>query len=165
MDIFQKSIIDDSITHLEALLDSGVLISENWGKPIFRSTFLDVIVTLRNLLGQLDDCKLRVDFKDDIVLSEKIGDISDLVVFIRNAFCHPKSPENVYKQGDTVKLVYFFNISNEKDGDICFYFGTHQIFLKRHIVRAFEEAKKKVKYEKRKSPQEILDSLKENKDE
>ena len=57
-------------------------------------------------------------------------------------------------------MIYFFNISGEEDGDLGFLFGRQKIFLRKHIVRAFDEAKEKLDYEKRKSPQEILDSLK-----
>jgi len=160
MDFFTKELIDDSITHLEDLLNSGILKSENWRKPIFRSTFLDVIVTLRNLMGQLNKIGFRIDFDDDVIQSENVKDVTELVKFIRDAICHPDSFNNIYKHGNSGKIVFFFNISNEKDGDLCFYFGPQKIYLKRHIVRAFEEAKEKLNYEKRKSPQEILDSLK-----
>lgn len=35
-------------------------------------------------------------------------------------------------------------IKSEFDDDVCFFFGTQKIYFKRHILRAFEEAKQKL---------------------
>ena len=33
-------------------------------------------------------------------------------------------------------------IGSDYDDDVCFWFGTNKLYLKRHILRAFEEAKR-----------------------
>ena len=37
-----------------------------------------------------------------------------------------------------------FEQASKYQDDICFFFGSHGIYMRRHIVRAFEEAKAKL---------------------
>jgi hypothetical protein len=75
---------------------------------------------------------------------------------VRDALCHPDSDNHGNESGNVkstfnvafgkVNLMKLgdFKQSTKYDDDICFFFGSHGIYLKRHIVRASEEAKGKL---------------------
>ena len=98
------------------------------------------------------------DFDDascvcDVQQRHRVSDVSDLIKYVRDALCHPDSP-NHYIEQDNIKAIFNvafgkvnlmkigdFEQSSEYPDDICFFFGSQRIYLKRHVKRAFEEAK------------------------
>lgn len=80
-------------------------------------------------------------------------DISDLIKFVRDALCHPDS-DNHYIEAGNIKSTFNvafskvnimkigdFEQASKYEDDTCFFFASHGVYLRRHIVRAFEEAK------------------------
>ena len=98
----------------------------------------------------------RICFVDDIVKTNEIQDISDVIKYVRDALCHLDSDNHYVEQGNikaSYNVVYgkwrLLKIGNSEqasdyDDDVCFFFGSQKIYLKRHILRAFEEAKAKL---------------------
>jgi hypothetical protein len=98
----------------------------------------------------------RIDFDDDVVKTDEIEDVTDLIKYVRDALCHLDS-DNHYLETGNIKASYniaygkvnllsigeFKQISDYED-DVCFFFGSQKIYLKRHIVKAFEIAKDKL---------------------
>ncbi|URR00428.1 hypothetical protein LOC50_14445 [Pseudoalteromonas sp. SCSIO 43095] len=98
----------------------------------------------------------RIDFKDDVLIEGKIKDVSDLIKYVRDALCHPDS-DNHYIEKNNIKSSFNvafgkctlmkmddFEQSSKYDDDVCFFFGSKSIYLKRHIIRAHQEAKEKL---------------------
>jgi hypothetical protein len=57
----------------------------------------------------------------------------------------PKEGRVTVAYGKT-NVGYFNGVSVQADydDDVCFFFGVHKLYLKRHIIRAFEEAQEKL---------------------
>lgn len=99
-----------------------------------------------------DKFGLRINFVDDVKQTEKIKDVTDLIKYVRDALCHPDSENHYIETGikatfnvafGKVRLLKIgdFEQYSEYPDDICFFFGSQGIYLQRHVVRAFKEAK------------------------
>jgi hypothetical protein len=98
----------------------------------------------------------KIDFTDDINITPSlVSNISDAVRVVRDAVCHLDSHKNFMSPDAKISFfptygqfgpITLDEAGNEKGfakyaDDVCFFYGTQQLYLKRHIVRAFEEAK------------------------
>ncbi len=123
---------------------------------LFRAAFIELLIALRDLMYKSEKFSTRIAFVDDVKRTEKINDVSDLITYVRDALCHPDS-ENHYIEAGNIKSTFNvafgkvkvlkmgdFEQSSQYQDDICFFFGSQGIYLKRHIMRAFEEAKCKL---------------------
>ena len=153
MDFFDKSEVDDDIRRIDALLASGIFDDRNAASPLVRSAFIEVLICLRDLIYKAQKYARRIDFLDDVTVRDDVKDVTSLIKFVRDAMCHFDSdnhylePGNIkasfnvqYGRGCVVKIGEFEQ-SNPYDDDVCFFFGSQRIFLRRHIVRAFAESK------------------------
>ena len=98
----------------------------------------------------------RIAFADDVLTTPQVNDVSALIKYVRDALCHPDSDNHYIEKGNIMSTfnVCFgkgvllktpdFEQSSPYSDDICFFFGSQRILLKRHIVRAYEEAKGKL---------------------
>ncbi len=157
MDFFTKSDIESAITRINELLSCGIFEPQSSQSVLFRAAFIELLITLRDLMYKTEKYSSRISFDNDIKKTEKIKDVSDLIKYVRDALCHPDS-ENHYIEVGNIKSTFNvafgkanllrigdFEQSSEYDDDICFFFGSQGVYLKRHILRAFEEAKSKLK--------------------
>ena len=150
-DFFVKTDIERNIRRVTELLDTEALNSPN----VFQeSVLIEVMVKLHDLLQTLSQLGYRINFTEDVVE----GDVTDLVSKIRNLACHSESEGHFLDKEHHVKFT--FNVSYGKgnlaiingreltsdyDDDVCFFFGEQKIYLKRHILRALQEAQEKYK--------------------
>jgi hypothetical protein len=153
IDSFAKDEIMEDIQRIEELLNSEIFLPKNSGNIFVRSAFIDMLVCLRDLISKSEKYSSRIDFDDDIIKTDKIKNISDTIRYIRDAVCHlhvnrysnkrnvRASYNIIYGKGSLMKVGGFAQYSNYKD-DVCFFFGEQKVYLRRHIIKAFEEAKK-----------------------
>jgi hypothetical protein len=154
IDFHTKSDIDSAIKRIDELLSCGIFNSGNSGNVLFRAAFIEMLIALRDLMYKSEKFSSRISFEDDVPKSEKVKDVSDLIKYVRDALCHPDS-NNHYIEVGNIKAT--FNVAFGKcnlmkigefeqkslyQDDICFFFGSMGIYLNRHIVRAYQEAKK-----------------------
>lgn len=153
VDFFVKQQIFSNLQDVTALINTGVFDAQVL-RPFQEPVFVSLIIKLNDLLQKL--CKLshRVNFTEDI----SHGDVTDLVNKIRNAICHIDSDENILDKGSQLKFVFNMVIgklnviaigddvkaSSDYDDDVAFFYGTHRIYLKRHIIRTLQEVQKKI---------------------
>jgi len=146
---FIKSQIQTSIREVRDLLNTGVY-SAPVLRPFHEPVFVSIMLKLNDLLQKYDQLGERISFSEDI----PTGDITDLVSKIRNAICHLDSGENILDKEMQIKFV--FNVifgkgkalaieektaaQSDYEDDIAFFYGEHRIYLKRHIIRALNEA-------------------------
>ena len=156
LDFFTKNDIESSIRRIDELLQCGIFHPENSKNVLFRAAFIELLIALRDLMYKSQKHVSRISFEDDIKKQDKINDVTDLIWYVRNALCHPDS-ENHYIETGNIKSTFnvafgrmnlmkigdFEQFSKYED-DICFFFGSHGIYLNRHIIRAFQEAKAKL---------------------
>lgn len=156
VDFFSKRDIESAIQRIEELLGCGIFQSQNSRNVLFRAAFIELLIALRDLMYKTQKYSSGIAFDDDVKKTEKIKDVSDLIKYVRDALCHPDSESNYIEAGNikaTFNVAFGkanllrigdFEQSSQYQDDICFFFGSQGIYLKRHIVRAFEEAKSKL---------------------
>lgn len=157
MSFFTRCEIQGAINRIDALLKCGIFTQQNSQHILFRAAFIELLITLRDLMYKTGVFSSRISFVDDVSVSKEVKDISDLVRVIRDAICHPDSP-NHYLDG-TKSIMATFNVafgrasllktgdyeqSSSYEDDVCFFFGPYGIYMNRHIIRAFEEARSKL---------------------
>ncbi len=126
--------------------------------PLMESAFIELIIRLRDLVYKCEKLGNRIEFNDDIIIlrgknsKEIVKDVTDAIICMRGATCHIESDKNLFNDN----IIFSFNIAygkvniiatpNKKlsldyEDDACFFSGEQKLYLKRHIVRAFEEAR------------------------
>jgi hypothetical protein len=159
MDFKIKSEIMADISKIDTIIKTGIFNRENSKHPLRESAFIDLIIKLRDLLYKSEKLGKRIDFNDDIVIlknstgKEVVKDITDAIKYVRGAACHIDSLNHNLNKN----IVFTFNsvygkvnllsmpettLTSDYDDDICFFYGEQKLYLNRHIIRAYEEAKK-----------------------
>lgn len=156
IDLFAKGEIQESIRRIEELLASEIFLPQNSDSPLVRSAFIETLVCLRDLMYKTEKYAERINFDDDIVKTDKIKDVTDTIKYVRDALCHLDSDKHYVEKGNIrasynvayrkVRLLKLgdFEQASDYDDDVCFFFGSQKIYLKRHIIRAFEEARRRL---------------------
>ncbi len=157
IDFFTRSEIEIDIDRISSILKSGIFNHENSNHLLFQSAFIELMIRLRDLLSKSEKYNNKMNFSDDIIITDSVKDITEAIIFVRDAICHIDSPKNMADKDN--KIVSSFNVIfgkgnfmklNNKDfnsdyeDDVCFFYGEQKLYLKRHIIRAFEEAKREL---------------------
>ena len=156
MDFFDRSDIESSIRRTDELLSCGIFQPQNSRNVLFRAAFIELLIGLRDLMFKTEKFASRISFEDDVRQTDQVRDVSHLIKYVRDALCHPDS-DNHYIEVGNMKATFNvafgranllkigdFEQSSKYEDDICFFFGSQEIYLKRHVIRAFDEAKVKL---------------------
>jgi len=156
LDFFATSDIEGSIRRIDELLACGIFQPAHSRNVLFRAAFIELLIAMRDLMYKAEKYASRISFDDDVHETAQVTDVSDLIKFVRDALCHPDS-DNHYIEAGNIKSTFNvafgkvnvmkigdFEQASKYQDDICFFFGSHGIYMRRHIVRAFEEAKAKL---------------------
>ncbi len=156
LDWFERADIDLAIRRIDELLQCGIFQPQNARNVLFRAAFIELLIALRDLMYKTEKHASRISFDGDVRKTSKVQDVSDLIKYVRDALCHPDSDNHYIEAGgakatfdvafgkaNLMKIGEFEQSSNYED-DICFFFGAQGIYMRRHILRAFEEAKGKL---------------------
>lgn len=156
LDFFTRGDIENSIQRIDELLSCGIFQQHNSQNVLFRAAFIEVLIALRDLMYKAQKYASRISFDEDVKRTDEINDVSDLIKYVRDALCHPDS-ENHYIEAGNIKATFNvafgrvtfmkigdFEQASKYEDDICFFFGSHGIYMKRHVIRAYEEAKEKL---------------------
>jgi hypothetical protein len=156
MDFYDESEIKEDFGRIDTILESGIFHSNNGKHPLFRSAFIELLVCLRDLMYKTEKYAARIDFTDDVKVEGQVKDVSSLIKYVRDALCHLDSDNHYIEAG---KIKASFNVqfgrgaalkikeyeqSNPYEDDTCFFFGSQRIYLRRHVLRAVDEAKKRL---------------------
>lgn len=165
MDFMTKNEIQSSINRVDNLLSCGVLSAEHARNVLFRAAFIEVLISMRDLMFKCERYAERISFDDDVKKATypkpngkghwHLNDVSDLLKYVRDAICHPDSQNHYVDDNFKFSFNVVFgkgcvmqtpteNLVSDYEDDICFFFGGQKIYLKRHVIRAFEEAKTKL---------------------
>jgi len=140
----------------KTILLSGIFEPHNLEHPLRESAFVELMICLRDLMAKVEKYSTRISFTDDVILSKMTRDITDTITNIRDSICHINSFKRVVD--DRENRVAFCSISgkgrafdfgdvvlqSDYDDETCFFYGCHRIYLKRHIIRALNEAEEKL---------------------
>jgi hypothetical protein len=153
IDFFSKCEIEEDIGRIQNILRTEIFLPPNINHPLCKSAFIEILICLRDLMYKCEKYSSRINFTDDVIQTSKVSDVTDLIKYVRDALCHPDIP-NHYIEKNNIKASYNVaygkcnlmkigdtEICSDYNDDICFFFGSQKIYFKRHILRAFEEAK------------------------
>ncbi len=153
MDAHDRQDCQTDISRIQQLLNSGIFKQANSGHVLQRSAFIELVICLRDLLHKAERYACRVAFNDDVLINEYVKDVTDAVTAVRDACCHIDSFKHVfddhgnrgsyivaYGKGTFMKIGPL-ELKSDYADDIAVFFGTNRLYLKRHIIRAFEEAR------------------------
>ena len=156
MDFFTRGDIQQSVKRMDELLVCGIFTPQNSRHILFRAAFIELLITLRDLMAKCRKFSEPIRFDDDVLKIDGVEHVSDLIKHVRDAICHPDS-ENHFVEGGNIKTSFSvafgkrvlmktdtFVLESKYQDDICFFFGPQSIYLNRHIIRAFDEAKAKL---------------------
>lgn len=155
VDFFMKNDIQGAVSRINQLLSCDIFQQQNSQHILFRAAFIELLIALRDLMYKAEKHVSRISFDDDVKKTDKVKDITDLIKYVRDALCHPDSTNHYIEAGikstfnvafgkaTFMKIGDYEQVSKYED-DVCFFFGSHGIYLERHIIRAFEEAKLKL---------------------
>lgn len=153
-DFFRKGDIQTSIRKCRDLFSSGIFSSAGISGSLFEPAVVMLLINMNDLLAKSNNDKMRVAFVDDIEITDKIKDVTDLIRECRNAACHIGSPEHLF---DGIGKFTFnvvpglvpkaFKINGIRLGcdfadDIAVFYGEKRLYLRRHLLRAFEAVEK-----------------------
>ena len=155
MDVRTKFDTKHNIERISTILSSDIFDSKNIQHPLRGSAFIELMICMRDLLSKTEKHAKRIDFCEDIVVNSYVKDVTDAVTALRDACCHIDSFKrnfnvvgihgahgafNSIAGKGTLMQIGDLKLTSDYDDDVAFFYGTNRLYLKRHIIRAFEEA-------------------------
>lgn len=155
MDFFEEGEIEGALKTIETTINSGIFSPQHVRSPFFQPSFIALLISLRDLMYKSEKYASRIDFTDDVDQRNKVQDVSGLIKFVRDALCHPDSENHYIDNGckatfnvcfgaGCLAQIGEFKQESLHADEVCFFFGMHRIYLKRHIIRAAQEAEAKL---------------------
>jgi hypothetical protein len=137
------------------LLDTGILDDINHPCVEFRSpVFTETVIRLNDILQLLSQHDRRIIYAQDVIQSEDIKDVTDLVNRLRNAACHLNSGNREVSDLENIRILFSFNLvgpktklplvkgfllENNYADDLAYYYGRDRIYLKRHLYKLVQD--------------------------
>lgn len=157
LDLSVEQSIFTSFIRVNEIISCGVFNEPAGKNPLEQSAFIELMICVRDLVAKSEKYSRRIEFKDDVNLVSGVEDVSDAIAKVRNAICHVDS--DLRRIEDTEINVAFCvcigkanfmvinekNISSDYEDDVCFFYGSHKLYLNRHIIRVVDEAKENLR--------------------
>lgn len=151
MDESDQQDCEFDIRKIKELLSCGIFEHRSSGNILRSAAFIELIICLRDLLHKTEKSAQRISFTDDVMTNEYVHDITDAVTAVRDACCHLDSFKGEFDEhtrGSFLMLYGKVNIGKNGDlyleseytDEIAFFYGKNRLYMKRHIIRAFQEA-------------------------
>ena len=143
-----------SISSIETICRSNIFSSDGMRSPLFEAAVVQVLICLNDMLQKVSSQGRRINFNDDVgAVVGKEADVTSLINACRNAACHISSPNQKLATNTLAFNVFAGHVPNamkigdvvlgcDYDDDIAINYGPMRVYLKRHVWRAFEEARK-----------------------
>jgi hypothetical protein len=158
VDFNTQSQIYTDLSRIKEIFNSGI-----FSRPqdaLFQSAFIEIIIRLRDLLFKAEKFSQRVNFDTDIIKIEdattygrRVIDVTDAIIFVRDAVCHVDSDNhkidtntfsfNVgFGKGNFISYGEKLVFKSDYEDEVSFMFGPQRLYLKRHIIRAYQEVRR-----------------------
>jgi hypothetical protein len=153
MNVQDRQDCESDILRIQELLRSGIFDQANARHLFQRSAFIDLVICLRDLLHKAEQYATRVAFTDDILTNEYVKDVTGAITAVRDGCCHINSFKHLFDDRGNrgsylvaygkVNLMKIDDLELKSDyaDDMAVFYGKNRLYLKRHIIRAFEEAR------------------------
>ena len=139
---------------IDELVKAGVTPRNVW----FQSVVIEILIHLRDLCAAAERLGEPLRWSDDITPCKFYSNITDLIIFCRDGFCHSHTyhrcvagtgPEDeismvwnvVTGRGSGLAMMRgkLVTLESSYPDDTAVYLGAHRIYLKRHMIRTFDE--------------------------
>lgn len=146
--------IQTSIYKCQELFNSGVFSSGGISNPLFEPAVVFLIINLNDLLGKSKADGMRISIVDHVDQTESIKDVTDLVRECRNSAVHISSGEHLFESigkftfnvvaglSPSAFSLNGITLGGDFADDIAIYYGEKRIYLRRHLLSAFEAVSK-----------------------
>lgn len=149
-EFMRNSDIESSVRRCSEIFESGIFGNKTVRHPLFEPAVTFVVIHLSDLLQKANFDGRRVSFADDMVVSDSVSDVTELLRVCRNAVCHIPSGEHLIDIGKFSFCGVAGNhpeafLMNETtygcdfEDDIAVFFGGTRLYLRRHVMRALDE--------------------------
>ncbi len=144
--------ISNSKRTIESIIKSELLENIKTDTLIFNSILINLLILTRDITYKSFKLGNEISFTDDVIITNKITNVSMLIKYARDAACHIDSDNHIsIETGAKFSFNICFgkgNLANingvefrsDYDDDVCIFIGDQKIYLKRHIYRAATEA-------------------------
>jgi hypothetical protein len=141
-----------TIDRINTLLNCGIFNTENADHVLLQSAYIELVICLRDLLHKTEKFAGRIAFTDDVQVNDYVKDVHDAVTAHRDAACHINSFKhriestqargafNVQYGIGCLMRIGSVELRGEYPDDTAVFYGTNRLYLRRHIVRCFNEA-------------------------
>jgi hypothetical protein len=156
VDIHDRQDCEGNIRRISQLLKSGIFDQPNAGHVLQGSAFIELVICLRDLLHKVERYGKRIAFTDDVMQNEYVKDVTDAITAIRDACCHINSFKRLFDDhGNRGSYMVAYGkcnlakigdleLKSEYEDDIAVFYGRNRLYLKRHVLRVFDEAKQQL---------------------
>lgn len=153
MEITDQQDCETNISRIEELLRSGIFEPANSGHVLQQSAFIELMICLRDLVAKVEKYGERISFQEDILKNEYVDDVSDAIRSVRDACCHIDSYKRHFDENKNrgsfmvaygkcnVGKINDLELKSEYSDDMAVFYGKNRLYFRRHIIRAYEEAK------------------------
>lgn len=146
------------IRRIEELVGSNIFSPDFASHPLVGAALTELLICLRDLMWKCEKFATRISFDDDVCKVGKVRDVTDAVKHLRDAACHVDSDlrDCSWASGSVTNLFMVshgdmsgIRIAGQILGgmypdDVAFTYGGNRVYLRRHILRAFAEAKQRL---------------------
>lgn len=153
MDRYDLQDCEDNLHKIEQLLSCGIFEPANSTNILQAAAFIQLMICLRDLLHKTEKYVERISWVDDVTTNEYVSDITDAVTAVRDACCHIDSFKRlfdarggrgsfnvIYGKGCLAKIGNV-ELRSDYEDDIAYFYGKNRLYMNRHIVRVFKEAR------------------------
>lgn len=140
-----------SLREFKQLISSNIFNDPQ--NPFFKSALIHLLIISRDLTHKSYLKGKTIDFTDDVIITNKVPNVTFLIKYARDAVCHVDSNNHVLSKENNIIFSYNvmhgkgslaqigdLTLSSDYEDDICIFFGEQKIYLVRHIIRAVQEA-------------------------
>ena len=154
MDFLTKSDIETSFSRIETLFECGIFSPENSRNPLVQSALSELLIRIRDLMAKSNRHGEPITFNEDINETDRIKNVADVIKFVRDAICHIDSDNHNHDEcnarlsfnvayGKCVLMeINGVKIGSDYTDDVAFFFGNQKLYLRSHLRRAYDEAKR-----------------------
>jgi hypothetical protein len=152
MKIQDKQDCQMTIRRIQELLNCGIFNPDNSGHVLLYAAYINLMICLRDLLHKTEQYAHRVSFVDDVQVNPFVKDVTDAITAHRDACCHINSFKQLFDdRGNRGSFIVGYGkfilmkvddveLRCDYEDDTAVFFGTNRLYMRRHVVRAFEEA-------------------------
>jgi hypothetical protein len=112
MTITHQNQIESNLTRIYSIINSEIFDYRNINHPLREAAFIHLAICLRDLAFKCENNGKRINFKDDVILTDEIKDISDLIKYCRDACCLIDSNNHKFDSGVHSHLLHYMGIVN-----------------------------------------------------